>query len=106
MRYTRRACFNEAEAHRLGKPDGAHVVGDALLASMRPRLIASENQTPDACLRGEPAASMRPRLIASENDVDGLADQVRHVASMRPRLIASENGIVGQSKSVERMGLQ
>ena len=60
--------FNEAEAHRLGK----HV---------------------DGIIQGEPRgyASMRPRLIASENLLGAALHEVTNLASMRPRLIASEN---------------
>ncbi len=47
--------------------DQSQANGFMLGASMRPRLIASENSTTTAFPCGLNPASMRPRLIASEN---------------------------------------
>ena len=59
--------FNEAEAHRLGKRADEHAQPLDRRASMRPRLIASENSQDGRAVQGRHRASMRPRLIASEN---------------------------------------
>ena len=70
-------------------PSGRRVV----LASMRPRPDAAENQRHDGDQRGGHPASMRPRPDAAENN-RGAAGQRpgRRAASMRPRPDAAENG--------------
>ncbi len=89
------ARFNEAEAHRLGKPGVASIAGIfPYAASMRPRLIASENYRAGRCskryvVRFNEAEAHRlgkPRVSQS-------ASESGDAASMRPRLIASENHI-------------
>ncbi len=60
--------FNEAEADRLGKRRDTQRCSRRIhVASMRPRLIASENYALRRVVEDFYPASMRPRLIASEN---------------------------------------
>ena len=111
------ASFNEAEADRLGNPQGGGRSALGFQASMRPRLIASEIKVHIVVCAGYRGASMRPRLIASEiarrssegrdtagsfneAEADRLGNRLDDLgafgglaaASMRPRLIASEIG--------------
>ena len=69
---------------------GAGVVG---CASMRPRLIAVDDERCFEVGRGLDGASMRPRLIAVD-DADARAVSVHATeASMRPRLIAVDDSV-------------
>ena len=59
--------FNEAAAHRRGKRSGRLMTDEEKKASMRPRLIAAENNVFKRTGGRTTRASMRPRLIAAEN---------------------------------------
>ena len=60
-------------------------------ASMRPRLIAVDDHSPQSTQARRPAASMRPRLIAVDDEVAAALTVDPHFASMRPRLIAVDD---------------
>ena len=71
---------------------GVQRVVQVLLASMRPRPDAAENDR-FARVRMDPLhpASMRPRPDAAENDIDRYTMARPDLASMRPRPDAAEN---------------
>ena len=80
------------------------LIRSGLLASMRPRPDATENDLPDRGRDDVGKASMRPRPDATENDVPRRRRGGGGRASMRPRPDATENVDSGKKLQHARVG--
>ena len=73
--------------------DVADALNYRLNASMRPRLIAVDDVSTVSVVSLQSGASMRPRLIAVDDLLDSRLERTDERASMRPRLIAVDDPV-------------